>query len=690
MHKKLRCLIFSFLALYAIRAPAQTFITVKGKEIIGADHKPFMIRGTNIGNWLLPEGYMFKFGNTNSGRAINEAFSQLMGPTETRNFWKKFQQNYIRQADIRYLQQTGINTIRIPFSYQLFTNEEYMGSSDPGRGFRLLDSLVAWCRPAGIYLILDLHAAPGGQTGDNIDNGYGYPFLYTDPESRKQTIDTWKKIAAHYKNEPVVMGYDLLNEPIAHYFPQLNPYLEPLYKEITRAIRTVDTSHLVFLGGAQWDGNFKVFGAPFDSKAVYTFHKYWMPVEQKAIQPYVDFSEKYNVPIYCGETGENKDPWIHDFKELLEKNKIGYTYWCYKKMDNLSGFLSFDAPNGYDKIIAYAEKNRSSFAMIREARPKNLAALKDTLFAVLNNCLLENCTVNPGYIEALGFKPVKIEKQPVQGLQGMVKPGALPVKISSAFKFTEGPAVDGQGNIFFTDQPDDKIWEYSAQGQLSLFMEHAGRANGMHSDHHGNLIVCADSLNQLWEISPSKKIKILVKNFQHHLLNGPNDVWVDRKGGLYITDPYYARDYWKGTHPDLPGQNVYFLPRGSHSLALADSSLKKPNGIVGTADGKTLYIADIQADKTYKYTIGADGRLSNKELFFNQGSDGMTLDHLGNIYTTGKGVTVYNPSGKKIGHIDIPEDWTANVCFGGKNRNNLFITASHSIYELPMLVHGIE
>jgi len=221
-------------------------------------------------------------------------------------------------------------------------------------------------------------------------------------------------------------------------------------------------------------------------------------------------------------------------------------------------------------------------------------------------------------------------------------------------------------------------------------MEHAGRANGMHTDHHDNLIVCADEHNQIVKISPSKKVTVMVTDYQHHVLNGPNDVWVNKKGDLYITDPYYKREYWTGTHPDLPTEAVYYLKAGTKELRMAADDLVKPNGIVGTPDGKYLYVSDIQANKTYKFKITTDGSLTDKALLFEQGSDGMTLDNKGNIYITGQGVTIYNPDGEKVGHISIPENWTANVCFGGKEKNKLFITASKSIYLIPMEVHGIE
>jgi aryl-phospho-beta-D-glucosidase BglC (GH1 family) len=199
-----------------------------------------------------------------------------------------------------------MNSIRVPFNYRLFTNENYMGDNDSTHGFKMLDRLIKWCKAENLYVLLDMHCAPGGQTGDNIDDGYGYPFLFENEASQQQCVNIWKRIAAHYANEPIVIGYDLLNEPIAHYFDKekLNPLLEPLYKKLTAAIRMVDKNHLLFLGGAQWDSNFNPFGAPFDNKLVYTFHKYWTASTKEVIQDYIDFSNKYNVPLYCGETGE--------------------------------------------------------------------------------------------------------------------------------------------------------------------------------------------------------------------------------------------------------------------------------------------------------------------------------------------------------------------------------------------------
>ena len=262
--------------------------------------------------------------------------------------------------------------------------------------------------------------------------------------------------------------------------------------------------------------------------------------------------------------------------------------------------------------------------------------------------------------------------------------------ISKQFSFTEGPAADKKGNVFFTDQPNNKIWKYGTDGQLSVFMDQAGRSNGTYFDAKGNLITCADEHQQLWSIDAKGKVTVLVKDFGGRQLNGPNDLWIDSKGGIYITDPYYQRDYWTRKASELDGMKVYYLPKGKKELVLVNDSMNKPNGIVGSPDGKILYVADIAASKIYKFAIQPDGGLSDQQIFIHQGADGITLDEKGNLYLSGKGVTIFNAAGIQIGHIDVPEPWTANLCFGGKNKNELFITASTAFYKIPMKVKGVE
>ena len=276
--------------------------------------------------------------------------------------------------------------------------------------------------------------------------------------------------------------------------------------------------------------------------------------------------------------------------------------------------------------------------------------------------------------------------------ESIIAPGAKLEKLGEGYSFTEGPAVDRDGNVFFTDQPNDRIVKWSAaDGTFSDWLKPAGRANGTYFDKAGNLLACADEENQLWSIAPDKKITKLVFNYEGKLLNGPNDLWIRPDGGLYFTDPLYKRNYWK-RDPAMQqdGQHVYFMTPNQKIVRRVATDLKQPNGIIGTPDGKTLYVADIGARKTYSYEIQSSGSLTNKQLFCEFGSDGMTIDNEGNIYLTGKGVTVFDKAGKQIEQIPVPEGWTANITFGGKERDLLFITASKNVYGLKMRVKGAQ
>ena len=225
------------------------FITIDGPNLIAPDGSKFFIRGTNLGNWLNPEGYMFGFQRTNSAGAIDLMFRQLVGPDFTDEFWRAFKDNYVTEADIDFIASTGANTIRVPFHYKLFTDEDYMGLTADQDGFERIDRLVEWCRGKGLYLILDMHDAPAGQTGDNIDDSYGYPWLLESTRAQQLYADIWQRIADHYKDEPIILGYDLLNEPIAPYFDnmeELNAGLANLYRIGVEAIRKVDRNHTIF------------------------------------------------------------------------------------------------------------------------------------------------------------------------------------------------------------------------------------------------------------------------------------------------------------------------------------------------------------------------------------------------------------------------------------------------------------
>jgi endoglucanase len=385
--------------MMALAASAQ-YVHTRGAEILDGKDRPLNLKGTNLGNWLVPEGYMWHFDDGPASPKEIEGFvTELIGPTRAEAFWHSYRQNYITQQDIHFIRAQGFNMIRVPLHWKLF-------QTDDAEGFQLLDRLIGWCRSEGLYVMLDLHAAEGGQTGYNIDDGHGYPWLLIDAGEQQKTIDLWARIARRYSRERIVLGYDLLNEPIPNWvgYERFHPLLEPLYKRIATAIRKVDTHHALVLGGAEWDGDFSVFGPPFDSNVIYQIHKYWMGVNQSALQPFLDFRAKYNVPVWLGESGENSDEWVARFRGLLESDDIGWAFWPYKKMRATSSPVSFNAPKGWDQIVAYAKLAHSggdagSKERIKARPPQELidAAMEE----LLGNIEFAHCTINAGYIHAL-------------------------------------------------------------------------------------------------------------------------------------------------------------------------------------------------------------------------------------------------------------------------------------------------
>ena len=382
------------------------FIRIDGQDLVAPDGSKFFIKGTNLGNWLNPEGYMFGFQKTNSARLIDQMFCEMVGPDFTAEFWKMFKDNYVTEKDIEFIASTGANTIRIPFHYKLFTDEDYMGLTSAQDGFKRLDDAIGWCRKYGLYVILDMHDAPGGQTGDNIDDSYGYPWLLESEASQKLFCDIWKKIAQYYKDEPVILAYDLINEPVAPYFDNvedLNDLLEPLHKRVTAAIREVDNNHIIMLGAPQWNGNFKPFKDwTYDDKLMWTCHRYGGDPIRPAIMNFIEFRDSTNLPMYMGEIGHNTDEWQETFCRTMQEANIGYTFWPYKKIRN-SCFSGITPPENWDKVMEFSEAPRATFFEIRAARPDQETA-KKAMLDFIEACKFENCTPQEGYIKSLLLK----------------------------------------------------------------------------------------------------------------------------------------------------------------------------------------------------------------------------------------------------------------------------------------------
>ena len=277
-----------------------------------------------------------------------------------------------------------------------------------------------------------------------------------------------------------------------------------------------------------------------------------------------------------------------------------------------------------------------------------------------------------------------IDNEAASEVRSVVAVGAEVEKLAGGFEFTEGPAVCGEGNVYFTDIPNNRIHRWSTEGELSTFRENSGGANGLFFDKDGNLLACEGGNRQLVLIDKKGNVSVLANRFDHKRLNSPNDLWPDPKGGVYFTDPRYGnRDSM-----EQDGEYVFYLKPGYRELIRVIEDMVRPNGIIGTPDGKILYVADAGDNKTFRYSIQPDGTLTNKELFVPEGSDGLTLDVEGNVYLTGEGVFVYDSEGNRIDTIQIPER-PANLCFGGKDRQTLYITARTSFYSLPMRVKGL-
>jgi endoglucanase len=379
------------------------FIHAEGTRLVDGNGDRFAVKGINLGNWLVPEGYMFKFMRARAPAEIEGVIETLIGPEEASRFWTVFRNEYIAKEDIRFIKAVGFNTVRVPLHWRLFV-EPGEGDADrfAGPGWALLDRLVEWCRDAGLRVIVDLHAAPGGQTGVNHDDGTGFPLTFYAPRYRKLTVALWQALAMHYRDEPVVLGYDLLNEPISPYSDKdyLNPRLEPLYREIVAAIRSVDTNHVVLLAGAQWSTNFAVFGRPFDANAVYTYHKFWAKPTRDALQRYLNFSNRWNVPLLVGETGELTDDWNEMFRKLHEQFDIGWCFWPYKNLDSNSTVVSIQKPAGWDLIAGVGSSDAK--AIKADALPPRERALA-ILRAYLEAAKFENGRINTSYLSSLGL-----------------------------------------------------------------------------------------------------------------------------------------------------------------------------------------------------------------------------------------------------------------------------------------------
>ena len=379
----------------AVPAAADALVRIEGRNFIAPDGSVLQIKGISLGNWLVPEGYMFKLKVANSPRLIYAAFDRLLGPERAQAFWRQYRDTYVAEDDIRFIKSVGFNTVRVPLHWRLF-----MGADGEigGEGWALLDRVVGWSRAAGLYVMPDLHAAPGGQTGIHHDDGPGYPLMFYVPRDRDLAIKLWRAIAERYRGNPAILGYDILNEPIApfHDMVTLNPRLEPFYKRVTTAIREIDPERIVILAGGQWSTSFSMFGPPFARNLAYTYHAFSASTKRDSIQRHLNFASLHDVPLFIGETGELTDSWNDGFRRLHEAHGIGWAFWSYKNLDSPSTVVSIPRPAGWDEIVAYVDGRQSN-------RPPQ--ELIDRAVAdYLDGIKLRNGTIRWSYLGSLGLK----------------------------------------------------------------------------------------------------------------------------------------------------------------------------------------------------------------------------------------------------------------------------------------------
>ena len=387
----------SVLLMLSHKTDAAGFLHTRGQDMVDERGQQVLLRGVGLGNWLLPEGYMWKFGKeADRPRRIEKLLSELLGPDEAARFWSTFRREYITEADIQRLAELGFNSVRPALNARLFLTE-----GDPPafveEGFGLLDNLISWCRKTGVYVILDLHAAPGGQTGQNIDDSRDdQPALFLDSRNQDLVVDLWTRLASRYKDEPAVAAYDLLNEPLPARTGAAAKYkyaLEPLYQRIARAIRKVDQRHMITVEGADWANDWSVFSKPFDDNLFYQFHYYcWdRPTTLKDISKFLAFRDKVNLPVWAGETGERDEGIYWGTTQYFEHHNIGWSFWPWKKMDTRNTPYSITPPAGWKDIAAYSRG---------EAKPAKEAA-QEILNQFLQNIRLENCVYRPEVVNAI-------------------------------------------------------------------------------------------------------------------------------------------------------------------------------------------------------------------------------------------------------------------------------------------------
>ncbi len=400
-----RLIIFSvtfFLSLVLFVAEGKCFLKAEGQSIVDANGDTVLLRGIGLGGWLVPEGYQLHIPGFGSPSSIRKLIVNLIGEDNAEEFYLRYLENYVTEADIDSIASWGFNSIRIPFNYRLLSPED-QPNVFLEEGFAYLDTLMIWCEKNHLYLILDMHCAPGGQNSGNISDSDGIEArLWTEPENQDRTVEIWKKIAERYVQEEWIGGYDLINEPV---LPSgySNTKLRAFYMRLAQEIRKIDTNHILFIEGNWYATDFTFLDPPFDTNMVYSFHKYWSENSQGAIQSYVNLRSRYKIPLWMGESGENSNTWFFDAVRLFEENKIGWCWWMHKKIETMTSPYSSPITPDYQRVLDYWNG---------QASKPSVDYAKNALLSIAENLKSENCDFRPGVLKALLGKDFGTQSTP--------------------------------------------------------------------------------------------------------------------------------------------------------------------------------------------------------------------------------------------------------------------------------------
>ncbi|MEX2443610.1 MAG: cellulase family glycosylhydrolase [Alkalispirochaeta sp.] len=376
------------------------FVRAQGREIVNGEGSPFLLRGVGLGSWLLPEGYMWRMPEgADRPRRIEALVRKVVGPAEAERFWHSYWDRFVTESDVERIAWEGFNSIRLPINARYLTGSDDSSEMIEER-LQRIDRFIRWCRAHRLYVVLDLHGAPGGQTGTNIDDSPAdRPDLFIEKANQERTVSIWRTLAERYKDEWIIAGYDLLNEPLPEWFSQYNDQVMPLYRRITEAIREVDTRHMIVLEGAHWATDWSIFTEMFDDNVLLQFHKYWNNPDRESIAPYLDARERLNVPIYMGEGGENNVDWYAGAFRLYEDLDISWNFWTWKKLDTTNSPASIPLPAGWGELASYAE----SGAKWDDASPPEGA--RAALYEFLDSVALERCHYHEAVVNSLFRRP---------------------------------------------------------------------------------------------------------------------------------------------------------------------------------------------------------------------------------------------------------------------------------------------